>query len=210
MAGFMPCCRGRMGWQRDVYLGRLRAVLVSGHGIAQTIGPSTGSARVSTVPGSARVKCCKAVDTSKNAADLFGAEEAVLDRQAGGAETETGLEQGEVGGQGGNVCEGGLVRGKWQRNKEGALDYTFEVGVRVKLNCDEVSREDGGGYARKRCTCERFVVDDHANDGRCNGAVKEVSSHAFSASNFKTYTAPSPNTPVMANLRRVGKWSFQI
>lgn len=87
---------GRIGRQRGVHLGRLRAVLVARHGVAR--GP--------TAPGPARAKRCKAVDASENAADLFGAEEAVLDWQAGGAETETGLEQGEVGGQGGDICEG--------------------------------------------------------------------------------------------------------
>ena len=34
MAGFMPRGRGRMGRQRDVYLRRLRAVLVARHGVA--------------------------------------------------------------------------------------------------------------------------------------------------------------------------------
>ena len=98
----------------------MRAVLVARHVVAQTIGPCTGSARGPTFPGPARDKRCKAVDTSENAADLFGAEEAVLDRQAGGAETETGFEQREVGGQGGYVCEGGLVRGKGKGMKKGA------------------------------------------------------------------------------------------
>lgn len=37
-----------------------------------------------------------------------------------------------------------------------------------------------------------------------------MSSHDSCALNANTYTVPSPNTPVMANLRRVGKWSFHI
>ena len=110
LAGFMPRGRGRMGRQRDVYFGRL--ALIARYGVTQTEGPGAGSARVPTAPGPARAKRCEAVDASEDGADLFGAEEAILDRQAGGAETETGLEQGEVGGQGGNVCEGGSVRGE--------------------------------------------------------------------------------------------------
>lgn len=93
VAGFLPRGRGRMGRQRDTYLGRLRAVLVAQYGVAQTEGPSTRSARISTPPGPLRAKRCEAVDAAENAADLFGAEEAVLDRQTGGAEAETGLEQ---------------------------------------------------------------------------------------------------------------------
>ena len=112
MAGLMPSSCGRMDWQRDVYLGRLRAGLTAWNAVAQTEGPSTRFARISTASGLAGAQCCKAVDTSENAADLFGAEDAVLDRQAGGAETKTRLEQGEVGGQGGNVCDGRLVRGE--------------------------------------------------------------------------------------------------
>jgi len=112
VAGLAPRCRGRVGRQRDAYLGRLRAILVAPYGVAQAEGPSMRSARVPTPPGPVRAKRCKAVDTSEDAADLFGAQEAVLDRQAGGAEPETGLEQGEVGGQGGNVCEGGSAVGR--------------------------------------------------------------------------------------------------
>ena len=101
----MPCCRGRVGRQWDVYLGRLRAVLVARRGVAQTKGPGAGSARVPTDPRPVRAKRREAVDASENTADFFGTEEAVLNRQAGGAETEAGLEQGEIGGQGGDICE---------------------------------------------------------------------------------------------------------
>ena len=121
-----------MGWQRDLYLGRLRAVLGARYGVAQTEGPSTKSARVSTAPGLIRAKRGKAVDSLENAPDHFGAEQAVLDRQTGGAETETGLEQGEVGGQGGNVCEGGLVKGKGQNSQEGAYTRSRRPG-RIEL-----------------------------------------------------------------------------
>ena len=101
----MPCRRGGVSRQRDAYLGRLRAVLVARRGVAQPERPGAGSARVPTTPGPARAKRREAVDASEKGADFFGAEEAVLDRQAGGAETEASLEQGEIGGQGGDVWE---------------------------------------------------------------------------------------------------------
>lgn len=34
-------------------------------------------------------------------------------------------------------------------NEEAALDCTFEVGVRIELDYDEVSRENGRGYVEK-------------------------------------------------------------
>ena len=46
----------------------------------------------------ARAERCEAEDALEDGAGFFGAEEAVLDREAGGAETETGFEEGEVGG----------------------------------------------------------------------------------------------------------------
>ena len=63
---------------------------------------------------------------------------------------------------------------------------------------------------KERLTCERFVIYDHANYRHGNGTVKRVSSHDLSTLNSCTYTAPSPNTPVIANLRRMGRCSFQI
>ena len=94
-----------MGWQWNIYLGRLRTILITSH-----TGASSRSARVTTASRPARAKRRKAVDAPENAADLFGAEEAVLHRQAGGAEAEASFEQGEVGGQGCNVCKGESVR----------------------------------------------------------------------------------------------------
>ena len=105
LAGLVPGCRGCMSRQRDVDLGRLRAVLVGRRVVAQPKGPGTGSARVAATPRPARAERREAVDASEYTADFLGTEEAVLDRQAGGAQTEAGFEQGEIGGQGGDVCE---------------------------------------------------------------------------------------------------------
>lgn len=105
LAGLVPCRRGRVRRQRDVDLGRSRAVLVGRRGVAQAKGPGAGSARVPTAPRPARAKCREAVDASEDTADFFGMEEAVLDWQAGGAQAEAGFQQGEIGGQGGDVWE---------------------------------------------------------------------------------------------------------
>lgn len=69
VAGSMPRGYGRLGRQRDLYLGRLRAVLGVQYGVAQRRGPSTRSARV---------QGCRAEDSSKNAANRSGAEQGIF------------------------------------------------------------------------------------------------------------------------------------
>ena len=86
-----PCVP--VGRLRGVCLGRLRDVLIARHAIALTIGSSTGFTKdlgtlsTAIVAAATRAERVKRVNTLEHAPDLLRAEKAVLDWQAGSAET---------------------------------------------------------------------------------------------------------------------------
>lgn len=143
------------------------------------------------------------MDTPNDTLDLFRLKEAILNWQASSADTEPSFEEREIRGQCGDIC-------KSHQGTEN--DWVFKT--HIQSQCLGQIGLSGSQHERRNVLSMKETNPSEHHDI----SPSELWTYKWfwqkseqnTSPSSNTYIAPSPNTPSIATLLRVGNWSFQI